>query len=104
MTIQFNSDHNIKHQETLEAKLTPIITDGLSRFSKQMTRLEVHLSDENNNKNKVNVKRCLLEARLEGLQPFVASDDAENHELALKGAINKLKTVIDTKIGHLRNH
>ncbi len=104
MIIQFNTDHNIHGHEALEAKFTTILIEALNRFSKQMTRIEVHLSDENNNKNKMNHKRCLLEARLEGLQPFVASDDAENHELALKGAINKLKTVLDTKIGHLRNH
>ncbi len=104
MLIQFNTDHNIHGREALEAKFSTLITEGLSRFSGQMTRVEVHLSDENANKSGLNDKRCLLEARLEGMQPIAVSNHANNHELAVKGAINKLKTSIDNKIGHLKNH
>ncbi len=104
MLIQFNTDHNIHGREALEAKFSTIILEGLNRFSSQMTRVEVHLSDENANKSGLNDKRCLLEARLEGMHPIAVSHHADNHELAVKGAINKLKTSIDSKIGHLRNH
>ena len=104
MIIQFNTDHNIAGREAFETKITDLLTDGLSRISHQITRVEVHLSDENGHKNGFNDKKCLLEARLEGMQPIVASDHANNHELATKGAMNKLKTAIDSKIGQLKNH
>ncbi len=104
MMIQFNTDHNIHGREALEAKFSTIITDGLNRFRDQITRVEVHLSDENGNKSGLNDKRCLLEARLEGMHPIAVSHHANNHELAVKGAITKLKTSIDNKIGHLKNH
>ena len=104
MIIQFNTDHNIAGREAFETKITNLLNDGLSRFSHQMTRIEVHLSDENANKSGFNDKKCLLEARLEGMNPIVVSDHAQNHELATKGAIHKLKAAIDSKIGQLKNH
>lgn len=104
MTIQFNTDHNIQGLESLEAKMNAIITDEMSRFSDQITRIEVFLSDENGHKKGNNDKKCILEARLEGMQPLAVSDHANNHEVAVKGALVKLKTVIETRLGQLKNY
>jgi hypothetical protein len=52
-----------------------VVRDSLDRFSEQITRVEVHLSDQNSDKKFGNEdKRCLLEARLAGLQPISVSD------------------------------
>jgi hypothetical protein len=104
MIIQFNTDHNIQGLESLEAKMNAIITDEMSRFSDQITRIEVFLSDENGHKKGKNDKKCILEARLEGMQPLAVSDHANNHEVAVKGALVKLKTVIETRLGQLKNY
>lgn len=104
MTIQFNTDNNINGRETFEAKCSTIITEGLSRFTAQITRVEVHLSDEDSGKNGVNDKRCKLETRLAGLQPMLVSHDADDFEAAVKGAVQKMKTSIDSKIGQLKSH
>ena len=104
MTIQFNTDHNINGLESLEAKMNAIITDEMSRFSDQITRIEVFLSDENGHKKGHNDKKCTLEARLEDMQPLAVSDHANNHEEAVKGALVKLKAVIETKFGQLKNY
>lgn len=104
MTIQFNTDHNINGLESLEAKMNAIITDEMSRFSDQITRIEVFLSDENGHKKGHNDKKCTLEARLEDMQPLAVSDHANNHEVAVKGALVKLKTVIETRLGQLKNY
>ncbi|MFC2093971.1 HPF/RaiA family ribosome-associated protein, partial [Bacteroidota bacterium] len=69
MKIQFNTDSNITESKELRDSLIALISEGLSRFSEHITRLEVHLSDENSLKEGLNDKRCLLEARLEGRQP-----------------------------------
>jgi len=68
MTIQFNTDSNIKGSEKLRAYLTSFISEELSRFSKQITRVEVHLSDVNGPKEGLNDKRCVIEARIEGMK------------------------------------
>jgi ribosome-associated translation inhibitor RaiA len=104
MTIQFNTDNNIKGSEELRKPLIALISEELSRFSAQITRLEVHLSDEDGPKNGLNDKRCMLEARLEGRQPIAVTNHANDHEQAVSGAIDKLKTSLDTIFGRLRNH
>lgn len=104
MTIQFNTDNNITGSEELRAPLTAIISEALSRFSDQITRLEVHLTDENSHKSGQNDKRCMLEARLEGMKPIAVTNNAGTHEQAVKGAVDKLKTSLDTVLGRLRNY
>jgi hypothetical protein len=50
MNIQFNTDDNISGSEELNAAFGPAITNGLKRFSHRITRIEVHLADENSHK------------------------------------------------------
>ena len=104
MKIQFNTDSNITESKELRDSLIALISEGLSRFSDQITRLEVHLSDENSHKEGLNDKRCLLEARLEGRQPIAVKNQANNLEQVVVGAVDKLKVSLDTKIGRLKNY
>lgn len=104
MTIQLNADKNLNIHESFGEKLKELLTTGLSRFSEHITRLEVHLSDENGGKDGKNDKRCMLEARLEGKQPIAVTAEAHTHEQSVKAAIDKLKASLDTIIGRLRNH
>jgi hypothetical protein len=68
MQIQFNTDKNVTGNEELIASSTSLISEELSRFSRQITRVEVHLSDEDGNKDGFNDKRCMMEARLSGMK------------------------------------
>jgi len=76
-----------------------LISDGLSRFSAQISQLEVHLSDEDGNKNGQNDKRCMIEARLEGIQPIAVTSQANTHQQAVEGAIDKLMASLETVMG-----
>ncbi len=104
MTIQINTDKNLSVHEAFEAQLDGLVSEELSRFSEHITRLEVHLSDENGNKQGQNDKRCMIEARLEGRQPIAVTDRANDYELAVSGAIEKLKASLDTIVGKLKHH
>jgi len=104
MTIQLNTDKNLNIREQFGEKLETLLSEELSRYSEQITRLEVHFSDENGSKNGIKDKRCMLEARLEGLQPIAVKGMADTYEIALNSAIDKLKTVLDTTMGRLENH
>lgn len=64
MQIQFNTDNNIRGSEELRAPQEQTISRSLDRFCDRITRLEVHLNDENSHKGGVD-RRCMLEARLE---------------------------------------
>lgn len=76
----------------------------MGRFEERLSRIEVHLSDENGNKESPNDKKCLLEARINGKQPLVVSALADNEVMALKSALIKLKTVLDTQFGKMNEH
>ena len=104
MKIQFNTGRNIIGSEELRTSLTSIISGELSRFKDHITRLEVHLSDEDSNKNGVNDKRCMIEARLEGMKPIAVTNHADTQEQAVTGAVEKLKSSLNTIQGRLRNH
>lgn len=104
MTIQINTDHNLSVHEAFGNKLEDLFSEELSRFSEHITRLIVHLSDENGSKHGINDKKCLLEARLEGRQPIVVTEEANDYEQAVHGAIKKLKSSLDTITGKLKNH
>ena len=104
MQIQVNTDNNIEGSARMSAYFTEILQEALDRFSDQVMRVEVHLSDENAGKEGSDDKRCLLEARLKGLKPVVVSHYAENLDLAVSGAIDKLVKSLESTIGKLRNH
>jgi ribosome-associated translation inhibitor RaiA len=104
MQIQFNTDKNINGSEDLIASSTALISEELSRYSHQITRVEVHLSDEDGNKDGINDIRCLMEARLAGMNPIAVTDSANSHEQAVSGALDKLKTSLETITGRLRNY
>ncbi len=104
MTIQINTDKTIIANEEQSSSFVAMIEEELSRFSEQITRIEVHLSDENGNKEGLNDIRCLIEARLEGKQPIAVSADADTDEQAVSDAIDKLKNSMDTILGKLKSY
>jgi len=104
MQIQVNTDNNIEGSARMSAYFTEVLQESLSRFGEMITRVEVHLSDENAHKEGGDDKRCLLEARLKGLKPIVVTHNAENLDIAVSGAIDKLIKSIESTIGKLRKH
>ncbi len=101
MQIQVNTGHNVEGHEEFSDQVRTKIEDALNRFSKHVTRVEVHISDENSDKGGMNDKRCLMEARLEGRQPIAVTHQAESLNLAVQGAIDKLKNVIESTLDRL---
>ncbi len=100
MQIQINTDSNIEGREALTAHVSGAVENALSRFSDHITRVEVHLSDENSGKKDGSEDmRCMMEARLEGRQPIVVTDQAATLDQAVDGAAHKLTRLIETIIG-----
>ena len=102
MQIQINTDSNIEADAELVQQIKAVISDGLDRFSEQVTRVEVHLSDQNSDKKSGDEDiRCQLEARLAGLQPISVSDRAATLERAVDGAVEKLTRSLDSTLGRM---
>ena len=104
MQIQLNTDHNIEGHEALAAQVSSVVEIALSRFSEHITRVEVHLNDENSDKKGGNDDiRCLMEARFEGRQPIAVTHQAASLDQAVDGAVDKLTRLIESTLGRLRN-
>lgn len=98
MQIQVNTDRHINGNEALVATVRAEIEGALARFRDRLTRVEVHLSDENSSQKGGEDIRCVLEARLEGRPPTAVTHQAETIEQALIGAAQKLKRSLATTI------
>ncbi len=100
MHIQINTDHNIEGREALADQFRGVVESALSRFSEQITRVEVHVSDENSDKKGGHDKmRCMMEARIEGRQPIAVTHHASTLDEAIEGAAGKLTRLIEHTLG-----
>ncbi len=102
MQVQINTDHNIEGHEAMATQVSGVVESALSRFSDHITQVEVHLSDENSDKKGGNDDiRCVIEAHLEGHQPFAVTDQAATVDEAVDGAVDKLSNLIESTLGRL---
>ena len=103
MEIIINTDSNIEGTEEMRTRLGVTIATALDRFSKHLTRIEVKLSDEDGDKNSENDKRCVLEARLKGMQPLVVTGSGHSVDNAVDAAIGKMRSSLDSMKGRLKD-
>jgi len=101
MQVQVNCDKNIEGGEELMSYVSSTLKDGFKRFENAITRIEVHLADENGAKTKGKDKKCLLEARIANHQPLVVSHLADNLHQALDGASDKLLRAMSNMAGRM---
>jgi hypothetical protein len=83
---KFNTDKTIERHSGLDEHVHTVVSNALHRFGEQVTRVEVHLSDNLGQKSADGDNRCLMEARLTGLQPIAVSDHAATLHQAISGA------------------
>lgn len=101
MLVHITTDNHIHGGENLTRDVEATITEALRRFTPQLQRVEVHLADENSHKSGDNDKRCTIEARLAGIQPFAASGNGATLDQAVDSALDKLIHQLDHKLGRL---
>lgn len=104
MQIQINTDRNIEGHEALADQVRGVVENAMSRHEDHITRIEVHLSDENSAKKGGHDDiRCMMEARLEGRQPLAVTHQAAIVDQAVDGAAEKLTRLIESTLGRLRD-
>jgi ribosome-associated translation inhibitor RaiA len=101
MQIQINSDHQINPSPGMASRIQALIRDTLDRYSDRITRVEVHLNDQNSVKRGSNDKRCGMEARVAGIGPVDVDHEAETLDLAIDGAMEKLEHALEHKLGRI---
>ena len=101
MRIQVNTDNRVQNGSELREHAESTVRGALSRFGDAVTRVEVHLTDENADKAGGDDKRCVIEARLSGRDPVAVAHSASVFEQAINGASAKLLRRLDRELGRL---
>ncbi len=103
MQININTDKTIERHQGLDDHVESVVQAAVARFGEHITRVEVHLSDDNSQKSADGGNRCLLEARITGYQPIAVSEHAATLHQAISGAADKLKRAVDSALGRLHD-
>jgi ribosome-associated translation inhibitor RaiA len=103
MFVNVHTDNHIKGSGDLTRRVEDEVIATLDRFGDQVVTVEVHLHDDNGKKHGID-KRCVMEARLSGLQPVAATHMAETLDEAIDGAAEKLERTIEHTVDKLGHH
>ncbi len=101
MIIQFNTDESVEGNAALGAHAESVARKALGRFSDHLSRVEIHLSDVNGDRETSADKRCLMEARISGRRPISVREHADTLHQALDGAAVKMVRRLDSTLGKL---
>ncbi len=99
MRITLNTDSSVEGTQELEEHVVGVLESALERFRDEVSRVEVHLRDENSDKGGADDKRCMMEARVEKMDPIAVTHRADNVHSAVNGAKDKLRRALDSALG-----
>jgi ribosomal subunit interface protein len=98
--IQVNTDRNIDAGDRLIQEVEDQVNSTLKRFASRITRVEVHLSDVNAQKGGRD-HRCVMEARVAGIDPVAVDELASDVHQAVRGAVGKLERALGSRLGKM---
>ncbi len=101
MQVLINSNQIETASVSFQEWVTAAVTNELERFDDFLTRVEVHVSDENAHKSGARDKRCQIEMRPRGHQPISVTNHDESLELAVNGAAEKARHALEHMMGKL---
>jgi ribosome-associated translation inhibitor RaiA len=109
MLIEVRTDGNIQGSEQLSEHIKTVVQTALDHFGDRIRRVDVHLSDSIGNKTGHDDKCCKIEARRDGREPIVVTQQETTMEQAIRGAVQSLKKSVESAFGkestldHLRD-
>ena len=104
MQFQFNSDSSVMGTENVAERIEANLRQKLARFSERLTRLEVHVSDENARKGGSDDKTCTIEARPRGGKPIGVTAHANKVDDAARKAAATLAQRLERHFGKESKH
>lgn len=103
MQVQVNSNQ-IQGSVDLQEWVGSTVVERLERYDELLTRVEIHVSDENAHKAGAEDKRCQIEFRPKGHQSMSVTHKADSLLLAVEGAADKARHALDHLTGKLDTH
>ena len=100
MIVQINAG-DVHSSDALTQKCEEEIASALKHVADQVTRVEVHLHDENAHKSSHDDKRCTMEARIAGQPPLAVDASHDDLYHAIHDAAQKLGRAVTHKLDKL---
>lgn len=104
MQIQFNSDSSVMGTANVAERIEAVVREKLARFEDRLTRVEIHVRDENAAKGGADDKVCTIEARPSGGKPVGVSGQAAEVDSAARKAANTLAQRLERHFGKGDRH
>jgi ribosome-associated translation inhibitor RaiA len=104
MQILVDTGHKAEGSEKFSHHIEACVRTALHRYADKITRIEVHLSDENGATSGNADKRCLIEAHPASHQPLTVTNDAATLQGAFDGAAKKMAHLLESTLGRLNHH
>lgn len=104
MQVQFNSDSSVMGTENVASRIETRVREKLARFEERLTRLEIHVHDENAHKHGHDDKACTIEARPRGGRPIGVTEHADDVDTAARRAASTLAQRLERIFGKKARH
>jgi ribosome-associated translation inhibitor RaiA len=104
MQVQFNSDSSVMGTENVAGRIEAAVREKLDRFEDRLTRIEIHVRDENGPKHGADDKSCTIEARPAGGRAIGVTEHASDVDTAARKAANTLAQRLDRHFGKADRH
>jgi ribosome-associated translation inhibitor RaiA len=102
MQVQFNSDSSVMGTENVAERIEAAVRAKLARYEDRLSRIEIHVRDENGRKGGADDKACTIEARPRGGRAIGVTEHAAKVDDAARKAANTLAQRLERFFG--RNH
>ncbi len=104
MQVQFNSDSSVMGTQEVAERIENHVREKLARFEDRLTRVEIHVRDENGPKHGADDKACTIEARPRGGKPIGVTGHADKVDDAARKAAGTLAQRLERHFGKSERH
>ena len=104
MQVQFNSDSSVMGTENVAERIEAAVREKLARFEERLTRIEIHVRDENGAKGGADDKACTIEARPRGGRAIGVTEHAAKVDDAARKAAGTLAQRLERHFGKEARH
>ena len=104
MQVQFNSDSSVMGTENVAERIEASVRTKLSRFEDRLSRVEIHVRDENGPKHGADDKACMIEARPRGGRAIGVTEHASKVDDAANKAARTLAQRLERHFGKGDKH
>jgi ribosome-associated translation inhibitor RaiA len=96
MKILITTDNHIVMKRERSQAVESEIDGAIERFERQLSRLEVHLSDQNADKGGDREIKCVIDAHIDGMKTVTATEYAATVDEAITGATEEMKRLLES--------